>query len=184
MNRVTLAIRCLTFVLTVLVSSEAAAASGFLKGIFKVWNQNGNYCNSSVQDCTGSYYPISLYDTAQPYANSYIEVFQGSNLIGFSSTADNGWFVVGWNSSDVVTPVRIRAYALQKDSRFFVGDTSGNLWFNASGAITLVPNTTIASPQNTGTWTIGSSASPAWYANVFWAEELQYRSNWSLVQRL
>jgi len=163
-----------------LAAAEASAASGVVSGHFEIYNLNGNYCDPAVQDCTGATYLKSEFDTFRPFRNARVEVWQGNSVVGQGSSDVNGDFKVSWSSGSLAN-ARVRFFAQDKDNRFVIGDTNGARMNNNTGTFTLVSGTTSGSPQNVGSWTGGSSGSPEWWTQLYWAAELEWRNAFNLV---
>jgi hypothetical protein len=178
--------RILTVIGTLLVARQASAAySGYVSGQFWLWNLNGNYCDPSTagrtDNCAYTYYPKSDFDTWQVMRNAHIELWQGSNVIGQGSTDLSGNYTMSWSSSDISTQAYVRFFSQDKDNRFYINDTNGLRMNYGSGTFTLTNGTTIGQPQNIGSLGGGSHANPGWWVNVYWAEELEYRTTFALV---
>lgn len=164
-----------------LVSAPAFAFSGVVSGTFNLWNKNGNFCDPGIQNCTGSAYTKSAFDTTRPLMNAVVEIWQGSGAIGSGVTDGSGNFKVSWSSGTIGTQAFVRWFSQQKDGRFVINDVNGLRMNTFSGNFTLVNGTTTTSPQNIGTWQGGTSASPQWWLNVYWAAELEWRTRFNLV---
>lgn len=171
-------------VMVLLGASSAEAASGFVRGNFKTWNRNGNFCDSTLQACAGSRYPkAGNFDVAVPFMNGRVEVWQGNDRIGFGTSDANGDFTVSW-SSDTLTNARVRWMSEHGNGRFVINDTNGLRMNNNSGTFTLTNATTAGSPQPVGSWVGGTSANPDWWMNLYWAAERQFRQTINLVGAL
>lgn len=168
---------------TIAGAATASAASGFISGRMRTWNQNGNYCDAGVQTCTGARYRVADYDVPQVLRNAVVEVWQGSGAIGVGQTDINGDYVVPWSSSSL-TNVWVRVFAQHANGAFVINNTTGLRMNNNTPTFTVINGTTAGSPQAIGTFTGGTSASPNWWGNLYWAAEREYRTSINLVGAL
>jgi hypothetical protein len=179
----------LQILVAAVLSSMAGAAqaySGYVSGTWQTWLKNGNYCDPSAQNCQGAMYLVEEFDSRQPIRNAYVEVVQGSNytVIGQGSTDDGGNFDIYWSSSDIRTRARVRIFPRQAEGRIEVRDKSGRTLNNVTALQVLQDGTTYSAPQDIGAWYTGSSSSPRWYFNVYWAAEMQWRLSFAYVGTL
>jgi hypothetical protein len=171
-----------TFIVGAILSltGSALAATGVVSGNFKIWNKNGSFCDSALQDCTGAAYSKSQFDNIQPYRNGRVEVWRGSTVIGQGQSDGSGNFSVTWTSGSL-TNAFVRFFAQDKDNHFFIADTNGLRMNTNTPTFTLTAGTTAGSPQNVGSYAdAGSSAAATWYNNLYWGAALEWTNAFSL----
>jgi hypothetical protein len=154
--------------LGILLPASAYAVDGYVSGTLKFWNKQGNYCPSG-RDCTGARYPQSAFDSPQAVRDAQVQVLdQNWAVIGQGSSDTNGNFGIYWYRATQPTSGLILWKARQKDSRFeIVSYQSGGIYYLWTGSFSLTSGTWSGSPQNVGTFTWGSSASPNYIANLY-----------------
>jgi len=158
------AITLLFAMLALAAATPAYAVSGTVSGRWRFFQNQGNYCDPAVRNCTGAQYLSSEYHTYQPIANStvYIKDPDG-NTIGTGVTSDTGNFTITW--SRATTPSFIQAFwhFEHRDGRFRVRSATGGRYSIWSGQLTPVVNGTL----NAGDLNVGTSSSPSGLANIY-----------------
>jgi len=161
--------------------APAQAVTGYVTGTWSLWNKNGNYC-PSTNGCAGAYFVQSGFDQLWPISNGSIWVVDSSGaIIGTGSTDDNGNYTVAWSRSTFPSQIGVKVFPYQKEGRFWFANTAGQLINNWFGLVNTAANTTLTSPQNVGSWYVGSSAAPDPFYNSYWAAEWQWRYTMNLV---
>ena len=77
--------------------------------------------------------------------------------------------------------IYVRIAARQKDNRFYLANTAGNVAYVKSGSFKPATGTTASAPQNIGSLGVGSSAAPDLYFNAYWAGEWLWRYTMSVA---
>lgn len=99
---------CLATFVTLLVSTNAWASSGYVTGTLQFCNHLGSYCpNSGTVDCTGAKYLEALYHTYRPVRYAEVTLVgvinQGANetvySIGEGTTNASGNYTMSWSIS-------------------------------------------------------------------------------------
>lgn len=171
----------LGFLTTVGFVRSAQAVTGYVSGSWSLWNKNGDYCPSN-NTCTGAYYPQSLYNTWAPVSNGAIWIVDSTGaIIGTGSADDNGNYTASWTRSTFPTQIGVKIFPYQKDGRFYFANPAGQLINNWFGLVNTASGTTASSPQQMGSWGVGSSTAPDPYYNAYWAAEWQWRYIMNLV---
>jgi len=159
--------------------SDAFAGSGVVRGRFRTWNKNGNYCPTG-RDCTGSVYTQSQYDNNQPIRNVKVWVYNDTvgAPLGEGVTDDNGYYTIAWSYPGSI-PNASQTYvywaADHKENRFFIHYSNGTYPWWATATFTPQNGTTAGSPQQLGTTNHGSSAAPDLFANAYFGAEMEWR---------
>jgi hypothetical protein len=161
--------------------TPAQAVTGYVRGNWAFWNQNGNYC-PSANTCTGAYYTQSGFDTLWPVSNAAIWVVDSSDaIIGTGATDDDGNYTVSWSRSTFPSQIGVVIFPYQKDGRFYFANTDGQLINNWFGLVNTASSSSETSPQDVGYWHVGSSTAPDPFYNAYWAAEWQWRYTMNLV---
>jgi len=162
-----------------LLPSLAFAESGVVTGRLKYWQANGGYCPLG-NTCTGARYTWASFNHAVDFANGQVFIENDTvGIIGSGTTDTSGNFSVSWSYSGTVpnksqTKVWWRPY--HKDGRFRINTSSGS-YPTFSSYFTL---TTGTKPLGNLLW--GSSlATSNRYANAYWAAEVAWRQDFSIV---
>lgn len=103
-----------------LAASSSHAATGWVKGYAKFYNNMGNYCPSG-ENCSGARYTQSSHNTYLGIPDAKVNVYgSGHTLIGSGTTNSSGYFNIFWNSGAASTPsaAHIHVYPIHKDNRF------------------------------------------------------------------
>lgn len=146
-----------------------------------MYNNYGNFCPTAA-DCTGSLYPQSMFATWQPISNARVRIYDDAGAqIGSNVTDVDGNFVVQWTRSTRPTQFRVRVFSQHSEGRFWIAQSNGQLYNVFTSLITTATSSSAGSPQNIGTKSAGSSASPSAHFNVYWAAERQWRETYALV---
>jgi hypothetical protein len=171
----------LIFVISVGLFSSAERAAhasvfGYVSGTWKFWNKNGNYC-PTTNACVGSRYTQDSYNTLLPISNAAVLAVDSAtgHVLGQGVTATDGTFSFSWSGVNA-NPIRVVVFPQQKDGRFSIWNSSGGVVSNTTGPLVPTFPTT-----NAGMWYVGSSISPNWYYNAYWAVERQWRDVLALV---
>lgn len=163
------------------LGGTASAATGFVSGKWRMYNNNGNFCPTAA-DCTGSLYPQSMFATRQPISNARVRIYDDAGTqIGSNVTDVDGNFVVQWTRSTRPTQFRVRVFSQHSEGRFWIAQSNGQLYNVFTSLITTATSSSAGSPQNIGTKSAGSSASPSAHFNAYWAAERQWRETYALV---
>jgi hypothetical protein len=122
--------------LSLVAPGLAAAASGTVRGTWKNYQNQGNYCDPNGRDCTASRYKIAEYNTYHPISDTKIYLKdQDGVVIGAGVTNSSGYFNIVWNR--VSTPAHVRAYWQfeHKDDRFKIRSETGGVLAKWTGEI-------------------------------------------------
>ena len=172
------ALAAFALVFTMAVPQVADAASGYVRGYWKLYQNQGNYCDPATRNCTGSQYLKSEYHTNVPIENTKLYVKdQNGVVIGQGTTSSSGYFIIQWNRVSAPTSVRVYWSLEHKDNRFRVRSSNGGTYSYWTSSIT---GTTNGSSIYTGTWYVGNSTTPSGIANIYngaqrmWYDALNY----------
>jgi len=166
---------------TVGLAGSAHAVTGYVTGKWEFWNTNGNYC-PSANTCTGARYPQSNFDKRLPVSNGSVWIVDtGGALLGNGGTDDAGNYTVSWSRSTFPAQIRVLIFPFHKNSRFFFANTAGQWINNTTSNLNTAASSSAGSPQNVGTWFVGSSAASDPFYNAYWAAEWQWRNVMNLV---
>ncbi len=160
--------------------APAHAASGWVEGFIKHYQNQGNFCPTS-RNCTGARYLQAEYQTVVPARQAYVYLRdQNDTVIGTGTTSSTGYFKFQWTSPTTPTSGSIIWMLKHSGSRFQIFAPSGATWILWSSVGTIVNGTTSSSPQDLGTRQWGSSGSPHTLTNAYdgaekmWEQSLKY----------
>lgn len=156
----------------------ADAASGYVRGYWKVYQNQGNYCDEDTRNCTAAQYLKSEYHTYVPIENAkvYVKDHNGA-VIGTGATSSTGYFSVLWNRGSAPSYVRVYFSFEHKDNIYRVRSSNGGTYSYWTPEIY---GTSDGSNIYSGTWNVGSSSGPSGLGNIFngaqrmWYDALNY----------
>lgn len=156
-------ISCLLLTLILASSGYASAHSGTLSGSLVFYQNQGNYCQDSI-NCTGANYTEDdHFDHFLPIPDTKVYVItQYGTVSGQSTTDANGDFSINWNDGSVPGIIRYFAWRYEhEDGRFRITNMSGTTqqysgfaWNNGHS-------------YHIGDVTLGNSGAPHALANVY-----------------
>ena len=142
----------------------AEAASGTVRGTWRNYQNQGNYCNPAGRDCTGARYVFAEYHTYHPISDTKLYVKDPDGVvIGTGVTDATGGFSIVWNRASTPAHVRVYWQFEHKDDRFKIrGETGGviALW-------TWEIDVTNGGITDAGTISAGTSTSISGLANIY-----------------
>lgn len=160
-----------------LAPAVASAASGTVRGYWKNYQNQGNYCDAAVRNCTGARYLKSEYHTYHPISDTKIYVKDpGGAVIGTGVTDANGYFNIVWNRASTPAYVRVYWQFEHKDDRFKVRSANGGVYSKWTGELAV----TNGGVTNVGTLYAGTSSAISGLANIYdgadrmWNDSLRY----------
>lgn len=165
--------------LALALPSSAQAASGTLRGYWRFYQNQGNYCNSAGgQTCnSAARYTDAEYNTYQAIGNSKVYIKDQNNVvIGSGVTSSSGYFYVNWYRASTPSFVRVFWQLENKDNRFAVRGSGGGTYAYWTSNLSVTDGSSIY----TGTWYVGNSSSPSGIANIYdgadrmWYDALNY----------
>ena len=155
----------------------AEAASGTVRGTWKNYQNQGNYCDPETRNCASARYLISEYNTYHPISDTkiYLKDPDGA-VIGAGVTNDNGYFSIVWNRAS--TPAYVRAYWQfeHKDDRFKIRGETGGVLAKWTWEIAVTNGGIV----DAGNIYAGTSTAISGLANIYdgadrmWNDSLQY----------
>ncbi len=171
----------LVVLIALAVPGAAHAATGTATGRIMHFNRQGNYC-PTTRDCTGSKYPQSQWNTAQPIRHVKVYVRDGSDaIIGQGSTDVSGNFTITWSSPALPAQLHITWHGEHKDGRFVIQDANGATWVfwtyplaTVSGGTTAFGSMTWGAPGAPHDITnIYDGAHREWWDSLWWSSRQQ-----------
>ncbi len=155
----------------------AEAASGTVRGYWKNYQNQGNYCDPAGRDCTQARYLISEYNTYHPIANTKVYIKDpGGVVIGTGVTSSTGYFNIVWNRASTPSYVRVYWQFEHKDDRFKVRGETGGVLAKWTDEI----DVTNGGIVDVGNLYAGTSTAISGLANIYdgadrmWYDSLQY----------
>jgi hypothetical protein len=156
----------------------AEAASGTVRGTWKNYQNQGNYCDPDGRDCTSARYLVSEYNIKHPISDTKIYIKDpDGDVIGTGVTNASGYFSIVWNRAS--TPAHVRAYwhFEHKDDRFKIrSETGAGIYAKWSVPISVTNGGTV----DAGTIDAGTASAISGLANIYdgadrmWNDSLKY----------
>ncbi len=128
-------LRKITILAAILISlvgsssiAHAANNHGLVWGELNFLQKQGNYCDSSAQDCTGARYRSYDYNSYQPvmYTKVYLYSNYTGHVLGVGVTGRSGAFNIEFNTAETLSDVMLYWYSEDRDGRMRVFDKNGN----------------------------------------------------------
>jgi len=160
-----------------LAPAQASAASGWVEGYIKHYQNQGNYC-PTTRNCTTAQYLQAEFNTVVPARNVYVYLRdQNGAVIGTGITSSSGYYKFSWSRSTAPTSGSLIWTLKHGSGRFQIFAPAGETWILWSTVSSIVDGTTSSSPQNLGTRQWGSSGAPHQLTNGYdGAEKMWNRS--------
>ncbi|HSK00511.1 MAG TPA: hypothetical protein VK932_04690 [Kofleriaceae bacterium] len=156
----------------------ASAASGTVRGTWKNYQNQGNYCDPGTRNCTSSRYLISEYHTYHPISDTKIYIKDpGGVVIGTGVTNSSGYFSIVWNRASTPAYVRVYWQFEHKDDRFKIrNETGAGIYSKWTEEIPVTNGSTV----DVGNIYAGTSSAISGLANIYdgadrmWNDSLKY----------
>jgi len=158
-----------------LSAGVAQAASGYVYGYLKHYQNQGNFCDDDDgRSCDGAQYLETEFNTVVPVRNAEVYVRdQNDVVIGTGTTSSTGYFNIYWYRSTMPTSASLYWTLKHAAGRFQIFSPSGATWILWTGPFTLINGgyTYIGTP----TW--GGPGAPHALTNVYDGAEKMWRSS-------
>lgn len=159
------------------IPALAHAASGTVRGTWKNYQNQGNYCDPATRDCTSARYTKAEYRTYHPISDTKIYVKDPDGaVIGAGVTNANGYFNITWNRASTPAYVRVYWQFEHKDGRFKIRDENNLILAKWTGELDVTNGGTL----DVGTLYAGTSSAISGLANIYdgadrmWNDSLKY----------
>jgi len=163
--------------LALAVPGLAGAASRTVRGTWKNYQNQGNYCDPDGRDCSSARYLISEYNTYHPISDTKVYVKDPDGLvIGTGVTNASGYFNIVWNRASTPAYVRVYWQFEHKDDRFKIRSETGGVLAKWTSEI----DVTNGGITDVGNLYAGNSSAISGLANIYdgadrmWNDSLQY----------
>jgi hypothetical protein len=170
-------IKTLVATLALAVPGLADAASGTIRGHWKNYQNQGNYCDPAGRNCTSARYLISEYNTYHPISDTKIYVKDPDGVvIGTGVTNAAGYFNIVWNRAATPSHVRVYWQFEHKDDRFKIRSETGGVLAKWTWEIAVANGGIV----DAGNIYAGTSTAISGLANIYdgadrmWNDSLQY----------
>ena len=161
--------------------ATASASSGVITGHVMFYQNQGNYCDVATQNCAGARYLSTERGTYQPVRNTVLALIDDPSgvPIGFGVSDSNGSFTMSWFAASASPKAKLVWTGRHKDGRFFFLGPAGGTYQFKSKQISLVANTSPASPQSVGSRKWGNANNPLRLFNAYDGAERLWRTTLS-----
>lgn len=152
----------------VLASSTAVAWSGgSVNGQLLFYQNQGNFCPTTRNPCTGAKYLESQWHTNMPVSQTKVYIKNMANqVIGQGVTDTLGFYNINWfdpNAPQGPVTAYVAWHLEHKDGRFVIRDPGGNAYLMMRPPSGLQ----FGIATNLGSYTFGNSGSPNALANLY-----------------